>query len=96
MAIQKLVMTFSRKGISAGSFGASYLGRLSSSSSWDDRGSTLSTRPSVDGRFSAQDISSQFRSRLGNPPGGATNIPIAESGVLVCPIHKRMAERTNV
>ena len=53
-AIQKQVMIFSLSGIAAGSEGASYLGSSSrSSSSCDDRGSMLSTRPSVEGRFSA-------------------------------------------
>jgi len=58
-AIQNMVMSFSRSGIEAASVGVSYLGSSSSSfSSCDSRGSMLSTRPSVDGRFSAaQDVS---------------------------------------
>jgi hypothetical protein len=51
-AIQKQVMSFSLRGRGAASVSCSYLG-----SSWiseDSRGSTLSTRPSVEGRdFSA-------------------------------------------
>lgn len=48
--IHRLVMSFSLRGIAGGSSGASYVGN--SCNSCDPRGSMLSTRPSVEGRFS--------------------------------------------
>lgn len=55
-AIQKHVISFSLSDTGVGSVkGFSKVG--SSSSSWDSRGSTLSTRPSIEGRFSTACLS---------------------------------------
>jgi len=51
-AIQKHVISFSLRGSGGCSVVAGFSTYGSSSSSWDSRGSMLSTRPSVEGRFS--------------------------------------------
>jgi hypothetical protein len=51
-AIQKHVISFSLSGTGEGSTVKGFSKVGSSSSSWDSRGSTLSTRPSIEGRFS--------------------------------------------